>query len=80
MGTLRAVIIHEHLISVQTKVRENVNNFGFCLKLIVDYYRLFFTVNVESVGAMTPNVIFVEAVKILRDKCKSFLDELNKFN
>lgn len=38
-----------------------------------------FSVNVESVGAMAPNVIFVEAVKILRDKCKSLLDELNSF-
>lgn len=38
-----------------------------------------FIFNVESVGAMPPNVIFVEAVKILRDKCKSFLDELIKF-
>ncbi|KAL4717939.1 hypothetical protein ACJJTC_001357 [Scirpophaga incertulas] len=36
-----------------------------------------FIFNVESVGAMAPNVIFVEAVKILRDKCKSLLDELN---
>lgn len=37
----------------------------------------FFSVNVESVGAMPPNVIFVEAVKILRDKCQTLLDELN---
>lgn len=37
-----------------------------------------FTVNVESVGAMAPDVIFIEAVKILRDKCKSLLDELSK--
>ncbi|CAH0400528.1 unnamed protein product [Chilo suppressalis] len=36
-----------------------------------------FIFNVESVGAMAPNIIFVEAVKILRDKCKSLLDELN---
>lgn len=39
-----------------------------------------FSVNVESVGAMAPNVIFIEAVKILRNKCTSFLEELNKFD
>lgn len=38
-----------------------------------------FAVNVESVGAMPPHIIFIEAVKILRDKCKSLLDELNTF-
>ncbi|CAH0594285.1 unnamed protein product [Chrysodeixis includens] len=48
--------------------------------VILSRVRDHFIFNVESVGAMTPNVIFVEAVKILRDKCKSFLDELNKFN
>lgn len=42
-------------------------------------HQFYFSVNVESVGAMPPNVIFIEAVKILRDKCKSLLDELNTF-
>ncbi|XP_026743186.1 DNA-directed RNA polymerases I and III subunit RPAC1 [Trichoplusia ni] len=48
--------------------------------VILSRVRDHFIFNVESVGAMPPNIIFVEAVKILRDKCKSFLDELNKFN
>ncbi|CAH1637789.1 unnamed protein product [Spodoptera littoralis] len=48
--------------------------------IILSRVRDHFIFNVESVGALQPNVIFVEAVKILRDKCKSFLDELNKFN
>ncbi|XP_047537029.1 DNA-directed RNA polymerases I and III subunit RPAC1 [Vanessa atalanta] len=47
--------------------------------VILSRIRDHFIFNVESVGAMTPNVIFVEAVKILRDKCKSLLDELNSF-
>ncbi|XP_013135605.1 PREDICTED: DNA-directed RNA polymerases I and III subunit RPAC1 [Papilio polytes] len=46
---------------------------------ILSRIRNHFIFNVESVGAMAPNVIFVEAVKILRDKCKSLLDELNSF-
>ncbi|XP_053613926.1 DNA-directed RNA polymerases I and III subunit RPAC1 isoform X1 [Plodia interpunctella] len=45
--------------------------------VILSRIRDHFIFNVESVGAMPPNVIFVEAVKILRDKCKSLLDELN---
>lgn len=45
-----------------------------------DRIEIFFvSVNVESVGAMPPNVIFVEAVKILKNKCRSLLDELSKF-
>ncbi|XP_072929844.1 DNA-directed RNA polymerases I and III subunit RPAC1 [Epargyreus clarus] len=47
--------------------------------VILSRIRDHFIFNVESVGAMPPNVIFVEAVKILRDKCKSLLDELNSF-
>ncbi|XP_026494420.1 DNA-directed RNA polymerases I and III subunit RPAC1 [Vanessa tameamea] len=47
--------------------------------VILSRIRDHFIFNVESVGAMTPNIIFVEAVKILRDKCKSLLDELNSF-
>ncbi|XP_034833707.1 DNA-directed RNA polymerases I and III subunit RPAC1 [Maniola hyperantus] len=52
-----------------------------CIKdaVVLSRIRDHFIFNVESVGAMLPNVIFVEAVKILRDKCKSLLDELNHF-
>ncbi|KAL0819587.1 hypothetical protein ABMA28_007675 [Loxostege sticticalis] len=45
--------------------------------VILSRIRDHFIFNVESVGAMPPNIIFIEAVKILRDKCKSLLDELN---
>ncbi|PZC80855.1 hypothetical protein B5X24_HaOG213842 [Helicoverpa armigera] len=48
--------------------------------VILSRVRDHFIFSVESTGAMHPSVIFVEAVKVLRDKCKSFLDELNKFN
>ncbi|CAG9565518.1 unnamed protein product [Danaus chrysippus] len=53
-----------------------------CIKdaVILSRIRDHFIFNVESVGAMPPNVIFVEAVKILRDKCKTLLDELNSFS
>ncbi|XP_021202579.1 DNA-directed RNA polymerases I and III subunit RPAC1 isoform X2 [Bombyx mori] len=47
---------------------------------ILSRVRDHFIFNVESVGAIPPQIIFVEAVKILRDKCRSFLDELNKFS
>ncbi|CAH1169864.1 unnamed protein product [Phaedon cochleariae] len=36
-----------------------------------------FIFTIESVGALQPDVIFKEAVRILRDKCTSLLDELN---
>ncbi|KAJ3647617.1 hypothetical protein Zmor_019484 [Zophobas morio] len=36
-----------------------------------------FIFTVESVGALRPDVIFTESVKILKDKCLSLLDELS---
>ncbi|EFA07284.1 DNA-directed RNA polymerases I and III subunit RPAC1 [Tribolium castaneum] len=36
-----------------------------------------FIFTVESVGALPPDVIFMEAVKILKDKCLALLDELS---
>ncbi|CAG9789355.1 unnamed protein product [Diatraea saccharalis] len=45
--------------------------------VVLSRIRDHFIFNVESVGALAPNIIFVEAVKVLRDKCKSLLDELN---
>ncbi|XP_034101495.1 DNA-directed RNA polymerases I and III subunit RPAC1 [Drosophila sulfurigaster albostrigata] len=32
--------------------------------------------NVESVGALKPEVIFLEAVKVLKKKCRAFIDEI----
>ncbi|KAF5294046.1 hypothetical protein FQR65_LT20009 [Abscondita terminalis] len=37
-----------------------------------------FIFNIESVGAMSPVVIFTEAVKILKDKCLSLFNELEQ--
>lgn len=34
-------------------------------------------VTIESVGALAPDVIFREAVTILKEKCTSLLSELN---
>ncbi|XP_059053305.1 DNA-directed RNA polymerases I and III subunit RPAC1 [Achroia grisella] len=45
--------------------------------VVMSRIRDHFIFNVESVGAMSPNVIFIEAVKVLRDKCKCLLEELN---
>lgn len=36
-----------------------------------------FIFNVETLGALKPDVIFIEAVKVLRKKCEAFLEELN---
>ncbi|RZC32598.1 DNA-directed RNA polymerases I and III subunit RPAC1 [Asbolus verrucosus] len=36
-----------------------------------------FIFTIESVGALKPDVIFTEAVKVLRDKCLSLLEELS---
>lgn len=35
-----------------------------------------FIFNVESVGALKPEIIFIEAVKCLKRKCRQFLDEI----
>ncbi|CAG9132875.1 hypothetical protein JYU34_018666 [Plutella xylostella] len=45
--------------------------------VVLSRIRNHFIFNVESVGALPPAAIFIEAVKILRDKCKSLLEELN---
>ncbi|KAK5647617.1 hypothetical protein RI129_002509 [Pyrocoelia pectoralis] len=37
-----------------------------------------FIFSVESVGSMAPDVIFTEAVKMLKEKCMSLLDELEQ--
>ncbi|XP_034249654.1 DNA-directed RNA polymerases I and III subunit RPAC1 [Thrips palmi] len=34
--------------------------------------------SVESVGALPPDVLFVEAIKVLKKKCMTFLEELNE--
>ncbi|CAF4911070.1 unnamed protein product [Pieris macdunnoughi] len=47
--------------------------------VILSRIRDHFIFNVESVGAMAPHVIFTESIKILRDKCKTLLDELSNF-
>ncbi|KAJ8673755.1 hypothetical protein QAD02_005017 [Eretmocerus hayati] len=39
-----------------------------------------FIFNVESVGALPSSVLFVESVKVLREKCRSFLTELDNFD
>ncbi|GLV33274.1 RNA polymerase I and III subunit C [Carabus blaptoides fortunei] len=36
-----------------------------------------FIFTIESVGALKPEVLFIEAVKELRSKCKTLMDELN---
>lgn len=36
-----------------------------------------FIFNVESVGALPPDELFLEAVKVLKNKCRMFLDQLN---
>ncbi|PSN41339.1 DNA-directed RNA polymerases I and III subunit RPAC1 [Blattella germanica] len=36
-----------------------------------------FIFTVESVGALPPDVLFMEAVKLLKTKCRTYLDELN---
>ncbi|VVC91542.1 DNA-directed RNA polymerases I and III subunit RPAC1 [Leptidea sinapis] len=46
--------------------------------VILSRIRDHFIFNVESVGALPPHIIFIEAVKILRNKCKTLLEELNK--
>lgn len=38
----------------------------------------FFSVTIESVGALSPDVLFTEAVKILKKKCTTILSELNQ--
>ncbi|XP_049812959.1 DNA-directed RNA polymerases I and III subunit RPAC1 [Schistocerca nitens] len=44
------------------------------MERIRDHY--IFTI--ESVGALPPDVLFTEAVKVLKQKCRTFLEELNR--
>lgn len=51
------------------------------LRLECDTYSLFspakFIVSLESTGALPPEVLFTEAVKILEDKCERVITELS---
>lgn len=40
--------------------------------------QFFVAVNIESVGAMKPEIIFIEAARVLKNKCRQFINELNK--
>lgn len=42
--------------------------------LILSFFS--FIVTIESVGTLLPSVLFIEAIKILKGKCKTFLEEL----
>ncbi|XP_051159056.1 DNA-directed RNA polymerases I and III subunit RPAC1-like [Leptopilina boulardi] len=39
-----------------------------------------FIFTIESVGALSSSILFIEAVKILKEKCRTFIDELNAIN
>ncbi|XP_065057341.1 DNA-directed RNA polymerases I and III subunit RPAC1-like [Rhopilema esculentum] len=39
-----------------------------------------FIFSIETTGALPPNVIFTEAIKILMEKCKRYLDAIDKEN
>lgn len=41
------------------------------------FFCMFLSVNIESVGALPPHEIFLEAVKILQSKCQKYLKELH---
>lgn len=41
-------------------------------------FKLFFSVNIESAGALRPEVIFIEAVRVLKNKCRLFIEELDR--
>lgn len=42
---------------------------------LFSFYDLYL-VHIESTGALPPDVLFVESVKILSQKCRTFLAEL----
>ena len=39
-----------------------------------------YSVSVESTGALTPDLLVVEAVKVLMDKCTHFISELDRLS
>jgi DNA-directed RNA polymerase I and III subunit RPAC1 len=41
-------------------------------------YIFLLAVTIESVGAMSPDALFVESLKVLMGKCRKFLAEINK--
>lgn len=76
----RNVFRHEDLKDavIMSKVQDH-----FICKFFFPYNSLFeypvtFIVTIESVGALTADAIFVEAVTILKNKCLNLLEELNK--
>jgi hypothetical protein len=47
------------------------------LKYLTFVFFLVCLVTIESTGAITPDVLFTEAVKILEDKCERVITELS---
>ena len=45
---------------------------------VMSSFPLFPVVSVESTGALSPNILMEEAVKVLINKCRFFLTELDK--
>lgn len=42
------------------------------------FYIVLVSVTIESVGAMKPDVLFLESVKVLKGKCNLYMDALMK--
>lgn len=73
-GTLKARVANARYDSCSRNVYR-YDDLKDCVKLsrVPDHY--IFTI--ESVGALTPDILFLEAIKVLKEKCKRLLNEIN---
>ncbi|KAJ0791968.1 putative DNA-directed RNA polymerase, RpoA/D/Rpb3-type, RNA polymerase, RBP11-like subunit [Helianthus annuus] len=60
-----------------TLCRECIREPGWEEKVALRRVKDHFIFTIESTGALPPEVLFTEAVKILEDKCESVITELS---
>lgn len=56
-----------------------LTRFNCSIESYICFFLLVWLVTIESTGALPPEVLFTEAVKILEDKCERVIAELSWF-
>lgn len=53
---------------------------GSCILHLLNVVLMSVPVTIESVGALKPDELFLEAVKVLKNKCRMILQQINNTN
>lgn len=70
LGSMSTKYVNPVLITVRTS----------CLMHYLNVVVMSVPVTIESVGALKPDELFLEAVKVLKNKCRMILQQINNTN